>query len=491
MSLLALLSRAYLPPRSFSIPTRAAAPRLCTDGGDVKGEEDWRDVRARLVAMEQLEQADPDAPPGLSSPVVSGAPVYETPLIERGSVILGGTQQEFGFALRQQYFHKSVMLLLQHDDAFTRGIILNRPSAMELDGWRVWFGGDVAEGGLFHGNGRAGGTREIVCLHSLTSDAATRLSMPVIRGVQYTTLEGAQALVASGEAERSSFWLFVGYAGWAPKQLQGEVRQHLVPRPALAEPARAEGGDGEALAGRVLCSGRGTDTYTLESQFLHKSLLLLLHETEQGLAVAAVLNRPTANVVQFNLPDRPRRAIGFGGEARVRGGSLDVDGNGLLWLHTRGEALGGTPVGECGVWRIKSSDAGARIKEGEGFFSDFLLLSGVVGWERPALEARLARGELEQVASPALLWPQIWALGEVSPGGEAGSAGAGSVEAAPVELSDGTAIWYAALQQGAGGGDEGFGASLGAVPPSALADEALQVWLHFFAGHPMPEAAAE
>ena len=111
-----------------------------------------------------------------------------------------------------------------------------------------------------------------------------------------------------------------------------------MPRPALAEPARAEGGDGEALAGRVLCSGRGaptpralreafpsavpslrpslpvgrpfpsavpdpplaplpagTDAYTLESQFLHKSLLLLLHETEQGLAVAAVLNRPTAS----------------------------------------------------------------------------------------------------------------------------------------------------------------------------------------------------
>ena len=74
--------------------------------------------------------------------------VYESPLIEQGSVILGGTQQEFGFALRQQYFHKSVMLLLQHDDGFTKGIILNRPSAYELDGWRVWFGGDVAEGEL-------------------------------------------------------------------------------------------------------------------------------------------------------------------------------------------------------------------------------------------------------------------------------------------------------------------------------------------------------
>lgn len=299
------------------------------------------------------------------------------------------------------------------------------------------------------------------------------------------TWEGLMRAIGKGEeADRTR-------GNLEDRMLAEWVRQHLVPRPALAEPARAEGGDGEALAGRVLCSGRGTDTYTLESQFLHKSLLLLLHETEQGLAVAAVLNRPTANVVQFNLPDRPRRAIGFGGEARVRGGSLDVDGNGLLWLHTRGEALGGTPVGECGVWRIKSSDAAARIKDGDASLSDFLLLSGVVGWERADLEARLARGELEQVASPALLWPQIWALGEVSPGGEAGSAGAGSVEAAPVELSDGTAIWYAALQQGAGGGDEGFGASLGAVPPSALADEALQVWLHFFAGHPMPEAAAE
>jgi hypothetical protein len=38
------------------------------------------------------------------------------------------------------------MLLLQHDEGFTKGIILNKPSAYEIDGWRVWFGGDVAEG---------------------------------------------------------------------------------------------------------------------------------------------------------------------------------------------------------------------------------------------------------------------------------------------------------------------------------------------------------
>ena len=138
--------------------------------------------------------------------------MYESPLIEQGSVILGGTQQEFGFALRQQYFHKSVMLLLQHDDGFTKGIILNRPSAYELDGWRVWFGGDVAEGELatcdcccaaraptadaralayagamFRGASEAKGEREIICLHALTSESAARLSMPIIKGVACTS----------------------------------------------------------------------------------------------------------------------------------------------------------------------------------------------------------------------------------------------------------------------------------------------------------------
>jgi hypothetical protein len=50
-------------------------------------------------------------------------------VIEKGAVILGGVEQDFGFGLRQQYFHKAVILVLDHDEnTFTRGIILNRPS---------------------------------------------------------------------------------------------------------------------------------------------------------------------------------------------------------------------------------------------------------------------------------------------------------------------------------------------------------------------------
>ena len=72
---------------------------------------------------------------------------------------------------------------------------------------------------------RLAGEREIVLLHSLEGEAASRLSMPVIKGVSYTTLEGATALVEEGRAQKSDFWMFVGYAGWAPQELQGELER--------------------------------------------------------------------------------------------------------------------------------------------------------------------------------------------------------------------------------------------------------------------------
>ena len=126
-------------------------------------ELDWREMRARLVAQEQ-ESGTPAA----SNGSYAGSYAYETPLIEQGSILMGGTKQVFGFALRQQFFHKSVMLLLQHDETFTKGIILNRPSAIEQDGWRLWCGhGQVAEGGIFLGADKARGQLEINALHAL------------------------------------------------------------------------------------------------------------------------------------------------------------------------------------------------------------------------------------------------------------------------------------------------------------------------------------
>ena len=93
----------------------------------------------------------------------------------------------------------------------------------------------------------------------------------------------------------------------------------------------------------------------------------------QEMCVAVVLNRPTANVVQFHTPDRPRRHICFGGEAKLRSGvaGLEVDSNGLLWLHHK-PGLGGAEVGSSGIYRVAGADAAALVKAEEAELRDFL-----------------------------------------------------------------------------------------------------------------------
>ena len=119
----------------------------------VDAADDWRDVRAKLVAAERTGQ-----PNGLA---VSSSYVFESPLIEQGTVLLDTAQDTSTFALHQQYFHKSLCLLLEHNEEYTKGVLLNRPSGLALGGWRAWFGGDVATGGFFPGGEADGLEREV------------------------------------------------------------------------------------------------------------------------------------------------------------------------------------------------------------------------------------------------------------------------------------------------------------------------------------------
>ncbi|KAL7552485.1 hypothetical protein ACHAWF_015732 [Thalassiosira exigua] len=246
--------------RSFAAPDD-------DDGNDANAggeeEEDWRAFRAKLVMSEAGGGGGPsstsapaeggdaaDVAPSIveddsdldgigslfsSSAAASPAEAF-TPLspsqwaydsgdvIERGAVILGGVEQSFGFGLRQQYFHKSVILVLDHDEnQFTRGIILNRPSERTIDDdvnegvrWRVWFGGDV--------QGLDSLLPELVCLHSLRGEEARNASNPVMKDIQWTSFANAKKLVKKGVAAGpDDFWLFAGYAGWGPSQLSGEL----------------------------------------------------------------------------------------------------------------------------------------------------------------------------------------------------------------------------------------------------------------------------
>ena len=168
MRRLALLS---LVPAALALTAPALRPRArgrflrsSPDDDEAPPEisEDFRDFRARLIARtkgEGLTEAGDER-------AVAEGWAYETPLLEAGCLLLGGTEQDFGFGLRQQYFHKCVLLLTQHDEFFTRGVIVNRPSRRTVRGWTVWCGGDVEEGGVFapHGGSSSDRPPALECL---------------------------------------------------------------------------------------------------------------------------------------------------------------------------------------------------------------------------------------------------------------------------------------------------------------------------------------
>jgi putative AlgH/UPF0301 family transcriptional regulator len=181
-----------------------------SDSGAASTDDDWRQFRAKLVAREQ-GTSDVD--------LVQDQWAYNAGnLVEQGSLLLGGSELQFGFGLRQQYFHKCVLLILSHTKDFTRGVIVNRPTNRRTaDGWRIWYGGDV------QGISAEEYMQEAVCLHRSSSQAVIAKSEEVFKGVYTCSFLSAQECVKQGKASSEEFWLILGYAGWAPGQLQMEI----------------------------------------------------------------------------------------------------------------------------------------------------------------------------------------------------------------------------------------------------------------------------
>jgi len=202
-------------------------------------DEDWRDFRAKLVLQEKRQQVGDDTASKATQESDSASDTswaYDSgTVIEKGSVILSRSEQDFGYGLRQQYFHKSVILVLHHSEEFTKGVILNRPMDLKLseadfvneDGtplddtnsdenrWQVWYGGEVQS---FYSE-----QPEIICIHSITSPEANRVSEKIIKDIQWTTLAGACKLVRDDNYRPEDFHVIIGNAGWGPGQLMQEL----------------------------------------------------------------------------------------------------------------------------------------------------------------------------------------------------------------------------------------------------------------------------
>merc|ERR1712061_949051 len=51
------------------------------------------------------------------------------------------------------------------------------------------------------------------------------MSTCVIKDIYNIPFESAKSLVSTGAAKMDDFWVFVGYAGWGPKQLELELKR--------------------------------------------------------------------------------------------------------------------------------------------------------------------------------------------------------------------------------------------------------------------------
>ena len=219
--------------RRWRLPRRQALPSSDDaddddDDGLLSAKEDWRAFRAKLVTG------------STSNKTISWA--YDAGyLIEKGSIVLSKVESELGcHDLRQPYFHKCAVLILDHGDDFTKGVVLNRPSDLVLsdqdiiylndDGtprstanldnpnkWRMMFGGDIA--GLFAENPL------ISCLHSIRTELARQVSDGIMEDILLTSHEGACSLIKGGEANANDFFTFYGFAGWEKGQLQRELER--------------------------------------------------------------------------------------------------------------------------------------------------------------------------------------------------------------------------------------------------------------------------
>jgi putative transcriptional regulator len=124
--------------------------------------------------------------------------------------------------LREPNFARSVVLMLEHSDEGALGIVLNRPTDVRVaDALPDWADVCAAPACLFIGGPVQ--PDAVIAVGRIAAPAATREPVPVPDG--FTELYDGLGTVDldATSAAFASVRVFVGYAGWAPGQLEGEL----------------------------------------------------------------------------------------------------------------------------------------------------------------------------------------------------------------------------------------------------------------------------
>ena len=118
-------------------------------------------------------------------------------------------------------FHRSVILMLQHDDNGAQGVVLNKPMGAEVDAVLPGWGEHIAspqtlfQGGPVQLDSALG-------LVMVSDDDLPPGSQRLFGSVAIIDLDTPPLLVMP---EVGGLRIFAGYAGWSAGQLEGELRR--------------------------------------------------------------------------------------------------------------------------------------------------------------------------------------------------------------------------------------------------------------------------
>jgi len=121
-------------------------------------------------------------------------------------------------------FHRTVVMLVENNPEGSFGLVLNRPAELEAMevcasleiSWQSAGGFEVRYGGPVHRNSGW------VLLRQPTADPASEV-LEITEGLAFTN--SIDVLRAAVTESPDSLRLFLGYAGWAPGQLEAELAQ--------------------------------------------------------------------------------------------------------------------------------------------------------------------------------------------------------------------------------------------------------------------------
>lgn len=127
--------------------------------------------------------------------------------------------------MQNDYFHRSVILLCEHNEDGSFGFVLNNYSDIKLsqfdnmqeldefcDDFRISIGGPVSSKNLYY-------------IHTLGHEIpeSIQVTETIFAGGNFDVLKEK---IATGKVTSDQVRFFLGYSGWVEKQLNGELKQN-------------------------------------------------------------------------------------------------------------------------------------------------------------------------------------------------------------------------------------------------------------------------